>query len=106
MVDKDGKFTYSYIINIIIESKTGIRVRSSVVSTAFTIEFNNVPSGLYNIDLLSMNGQVMQSTRLNISADHTAEQVIIKSGTAKGMYIVRVQKSGAAIGNQEKIFIR
>ncbi len=53
-----------------------------------------------------MNGQVVQSGQADISANHTTEQVIIKAGTAKGMYIVRVQKADAAICNQEKILIR
>ena len=106
MVDKDGKFSYSLLINIKVESKTTIRVRSSVVSTTFTIEFNNAPYGPYKVDLLNMNGQVVQSGQADISANHTTEQVIIKAGTAKGMYIVRVQKADAAICNQEKILIR
>jgi hypothetical protein len=106
MVDKDGKFTYSSLINIVVKSRTSIHVTSNVVSTTFTIEFNNMPAGLYKVDLLNMNGQTVQSMDANVSANYTTEPVTIKGGTAKGMYIVRVQKAGSPICYQEKILIK
>ncbi|HKO79030.1 MAG TPA: hypothetical protein VJU78_01485 [Chitinophagaceae bacterium] len=105
MVDRDGKFTYSYVVTINIQKTVFIRVRSSLVNTAFTLEFNNVSKGDYSIDLISMDGRVLQSNIVKISSDYTTHTINVKNNAAKGMYIVNVQKKGSAERYREQIII-
>ncbi|HEV7782338.1 MAG TPA: hypothetical protein VGO58_13785, partial [Chitinophagaceae bacterium] len=91
IVDKDGKFIYSPLVNIRIGNDGSVRVRSTLVSSSVTIEFSKAPAGIYQVDVLTMNGQVIQSGKLNISNDQAA--TIVLKPLAGGIYMVRVQNT-------------
>lgn len=105
MVDKDGKFTYSTIVHVTLEKSSFVRLKSTFVNTEFTLEFNNVSKGDYFIDLIGVDGRMLQRSNVEISSGYTSEKIRVKNNLAKGIYIIRVQNPGGAAYYQERIRI-
>jgi hypothetical protein len=105
VVDKDGTFFYSTLVNIKLEKTSYIKVRSTFVSTEIAIEFNNVSKGDYLVEMIGMDGRLLQQARVNISSDYTVKSINTTNAHAKGIYIIKVQKQGGKEIVQQKIMI-
>lgn len=106
VVDKDGGFFYSTLVNIKLEKASYIKVKTTFVSTDIAIEFNNVPRGDYLVEMIGMDGKLLQQARLNISTDYTVKTINTIYTRAKGIYIIKVQKQGSTEIYQQKILIK
>jgi hypothetical protein len=94
IVDKDGGFTFSKIVLINNEAAGYIRLQSNMVSSDFELEFNNAANGSYSIEVLSMDGIMMQRDRVDISArTNVTKGIALRNTYSSGIYIVRIQNS-------------
>ncbi|MEP6674928.1 MAG: hypothetical protein ABJA78_07225 [Ferruginibacter sp.] len=106
-VDKDGKFTYSSVINIKLKSSVpAIRAKATAGSNEIAIEFINTKPGRYTIDLLAMNGSFLQRTSVMVSANNSIENIALLKAVSSGMYIVKVQGLTAADQYHDRLFIK
>jgi hypothetical protein len=105
VMDKDGKFFYSTLVNIKLEKSSYIKVKSTFVSTQIAIEFNNVSKGDYLVEMIGMDGRLLQQARVNISSDYTVKSINTTNTHAKGIYIIKVQKQGGTEIYQQKVLI-
>jgi hypothetical protein len=106
IVDKDGKSAYSALVTIQLETTTFIRLRSNMVTTEFTIKFNKAPKGDYSIDLIAMDGRILQRDIVKISSGYTTQTINLKNHLTTGMYFIKIQKAGSAEHYTERVLIR
>lgn len=87
MVDKDGKFTYSNIVEIKLPTGNGFTVYPNPASTHIQLQFNKSLTGKTNIVITDAAGKVVLSTVVNILSSVVSISTV---KLAAGSYTVKV----------------
>ncbi len=101
-VDLDGNSMYSKVVSVNFggPSQNVIAVYPNPAHESFQLLFKNMPTGRYEMSLLSPAGQVIQSRSIQVSNSASyAELVPLSSGLAQGTYIIRL------VDQQQHVFI-
>lgn len=103
--DIDGKFNYSKVLAVRLQSKTDaiMQVSPNPFAENVNIRFNATENGTAQLRILSMTGQTMLSKQSTISKGYNNIQVADLKGLAAGMYVAQLSMNGVVIDNQRLI---
>jgi hypothetical protein len=104
MVDVDGKYQYSTIVTLKNEQSKKLTVTHSIDNNESTVLIQNIPNGIYRLNVYSSNGQLIQQQSLQYNGSPITRTVTLNQSTAKGLYIINLV--GANVAEQQKILIQ
>ncbi|MBN8701032.1 MAG: T9SS type A sorting domain-containing protein [Chitinophagales bacterium] len=104
-VDVDGKFTYSNVLAVRLQSKTGVtmQVSPNPFTENLSMRFSATENGTAQIRIINSYGQTLLSKQSSITKGFNNLQVEGLSQLAPGMYIAQLVMNGAVIDNQRVI---
>jgi len=106
-VDKDGKYNYSTVVAIALNSSSSDVVKMTVSPNPFVeklnVQFTTVTNGQAEIRVLNMNGQTVLSKQSTISSGSNNLEVNNLGKLNSGIYIFQLIKDGVVIDNQKII---
>jgi hypothetical protein len=70
------------------------------------LSFNNYESGRYDLQLLDLNGKVIQSQNVRINSKVQTQEIRLPSLLAKGNYIIKVIAENGKVVNVEKLIVQ
>ncbi|MEI6950686.1 T9SS type A sorting domain-containing protein [Paraflavisolibacter sp. H34] len=76
------------------------------VTDHFTVQFNNISSGDYTIELRNLVGQQILQKRISINGKYHAQQVSLAGSNARGVYLVKVLDLDRKTMFESKLMIR
>jgi hypothetical protein len=101
-VDLDGQSIYSKVVSVNFGSSPQkmVAVYPNPAHESFQLQFKNMRTGRYEMNLLSPVGQVIQSRSIQVNNPvNYAEIVPLNAGLAQGTYIIRL------VDQQQHVFI-
>jgi hypothetical protein len=106
-IDRDGKFSFSDIITLKLRAGSGtVHARTMGNGKDIALEFSNMAAGEYIIDVLSMNGTLLQKTKANVSVGNQLVNLPSQSILSKGMYLLKVQQVTGGKYYHDKVVIQ
>jgi hypothetical protein len=91
--DGQGNISYSTVQVIDLQQadrRPGIQIYPNPVSNRITVQFDEPQSGVYNLELISTTGQVVQQKQVNLQGNSLAAMEL-SGHPAKGIYFLRAQ---------------
>ena len=87
----DGKVEYSQIIKVFLGNTkpTLVIYPNPATEGIIHLQMNNMPVGIYKIQLINSTGQVIMVKTIKHFADHSNQKLIF-SGIPKGVYVLKV----------------
>ena len=104
IVDIDGKFQYSSIATLKNEYAQKLTVAHSVDNNESTVMIQNIPNGMYYLNVYSSNGQLIQQQALEFNGSSITKTISLNNATSKGLYVIRLL--GNNVSEQQKIVIQ
>lgn len=89
MVDKDGKYTYSYIVSVSNKLENSISINPNPVGNVLNLNVSNVNTSNAIIQITGMNGKLLMQANRVISNGFNSFPFDV-SGFAKGIYIIKI----------------
>ncbi len=101
--DIDGKSTYSKVIAVRLEAKTGVVMQASPnpFTEKLNVRFTSTENGNADIRIINLAGQTMLSKQSTISKGFNNILVDGLNQLAAGMYIAQLTLNGTVIDNQK-----
>lgn len=96
-IDKDGQFSYSKIISINIDGKSGFELYPNPAQNTINIQLNTIPNNNEVARIIDMKGNVLKT--IPITNNTGLNYTLNVEGLAKGNYIIQ-------IGGVSKQFIK
>ena len=66
---------------------------NAMAGNVISLQFNNMPSGIYQVKLINNLGQVLLSKRVVHTEENSTEALLVNKNVAKGVYNLNVAKS-------------
>lgn len=107
-ISLNGQVQYSSIVKVAGEKITAAVVSvypNPVENKQMNISFVNQAKGKYNVELVSMSGQVTYKTTLTVNSSNFVETVYLNKNMASGRYQLRVVAADGTTASQA-VFIR
>ncbi len=104
MVDIDGKYQYSSIITLKNEQTKKLTVAHSVDNNESIVMINNIPNGIYHLNIYSSNGQLIQQQSIQYNGSPISRTLTLNESTAKGFYLISL--IGTNVAEHQKIIIQ
>ena len=103
--DRNGEISYTTIEKVSIEEVvTGIRIYPNpVAGRAINFQFSSQPAGIYQVEILNANGQLVHSSSLEYAGGMANHKVITNAQLATGLYQLRMKQAGKAAHTQQLI---
>jgi len=103
--DIDGKYTYSTVLPVRLQAKTGVvmQVSPNPFVENLNVRFSSTESGSAQIRISNAAGQIVLSKQALISKGYNTIQVEGLGGLATGMYVAQLIMNGTVIDNQRVI---
>jgi hypothetical protein len=77
-----------------------------VINNRFTLQFNQLESGNYTIQVTDVMGRQVSQQIVNISGDNQTENITLHPSAAKGVYLVKVMDSNSKGVFSKKIIVQ
>lgn len=75
-----------------------------VTTDQFSIQFGNIPTGTYHIELTDIMGRIVMKNVVNVSTEGQVETISLKQISAKGVYLVNlIDESSKSVFNQKLV---
>lgn len=86
-IDKSGALTYSSIVKVISQPKTGITIfPNPITNLKVNLQLEGVSAGKYAVNIYASNGQKVSSTSLNVVNSSIAQALTLPSSVKTGTY--------------------
>lgn len=104
-VDNDGRISYSIILAVKLQAKTGVVIETSPnpFTENLNIRFTTTDNGNATVNVVNSNGQKVLSKQTVVSKGYNTLQVNGLSNLAPGMYIAQLYVNGTVAGTQKII---
>jgi hypothetical protein len=89
IVDIDGSFSYSNIVELKVSSSDDIKIKYNRASAVFTVDFKVESAGKAQVTVHSIDGKKVQQTEKSLQAG-ISQTVVNLSNLATGIYVVDV----------------
>ncbi len=91
VIDMDGKITYSKVAIMKMNGKNNFEVVCNpVINKELKIQVNNMPRGIYKLEILNSLGQSVQTNNLSLSNSISSQTIQLSSLINSGLYFVRL----------------
>lgn len=92
IVDKNGKISYTQIINVPFNSsKTGVDVYPNPVVNAWCVlQLNNLPKAQYNLTLYTADGKLLFSKKIQHEGGTASETIQLPTSISAGKYFMQI----------------
>ena len=94
-IDKGGQATFSNIIllvnNIVKTPSIAVYPNPLVNGNSLNLSFNNIPKGVYQLNIVDLQGKSVYSKMIEHSGNNTSMLIQLENKPAKGLYSVSVQ---------------
>ena len=77
-----------------------------VTNNQFTVQFANVSTGTYTVQLTDMMGRQLMQQVVNVGSEHQVQAIKLNPTTAKGMYLIKVMNEGSQSVFSTKIVLQ
>lgn len=96
MVEQSGSIKYSNVADVkVTGEKMYFEVYPNPVTTNnFIVQFNNIPKGSYNIQLINMSGLVLYTKTIEHLGGSAGHRILINQNLPSGTYTVQVSGNG------------
>ena len=105
-VDKDGSKKYSPIVKVVIgKAGTGsITIYPNPIKgSVINLQFTNQQAGIYQVRLISNNGQMVYSNRLSINSSNISQSLNTSKDLRAGIYQIEIIKPDNTIEIQKAV---
>lgn len=98
----DGRVQYSNIVKVApIKSVASVKVYPNpVTDKKMSILFTGQPKGIYEVQLLAANGQLVYSGAVNIQDDNSVQDINLGSSVAAGSYLLKITTGTTLVSGQ------
>jgi hypothetical protein len=95
-VDFDGKFTYSQIVKVSVNTieVSAASVYPNPFKSDYTLSFSTTKQGVAQIELMDMQGRVVSTSQLDVAAGTNAIPVTETASLKSGIYFLKVTING------------
>jgi hypothetical protein len=106
-VDKDGAFTYSKVVKVMVESiKSSIVVYPNPVTDGnIRLQLSGITAGKYTTRLISPLGQVVLVKDIVQTATSSSQKISLPKSLAKGMYVLNLESNGEKL-HEVKVMVQ
>lgn len=77
-----------------------------VTNKTFTVQFNKVPAGRYNMLLTDASGRNVISKALNVALPGQVEKVTLPRASASGMYLIKLTGGNSRLFYNDKVVVQ
>ena len=104
-VDADGKATYSTVLSVRLQSKSGVtmQVSPNPFMEKLTVRFESAAAGNAEVRIVNMTGQTIASKQTIIGEGYNNLQVEGLNKLSSGMYVAQVYVNGVIVDTQKVI---
>lgn len=96
-IDRDGKFTYSKIVGLYKDAKSGVQISvvpNPVVNTNATLRINTTTKGTADLRIIDFGGRVLRTQKLNLYEGSNSVSLTGMEKLTPGVYSAQVYKDG------------
>ncbi|HSC53334.1 MAG TPA: T9SS type A sorting domain-containing protein [Phnomibacter sp.] len=103
--DLDGRTTYGKIVKLQLSKALadGVWIVNPVVGRTFEMQLNNLPKGIYNIQVLDASGKSVGVKSVNVQGEKMSTSMTISNSAARGVYTVSVR--GAGLSTNKRVVL-
>ncbi len=102
--DKDGNFSYSKTVSVIVHSdQTSVSVLENPFHSSLTVSFSGATNELVSARLIDITGKVVAAEKWSVSSGTSINAFSNISGLQPGLYILNVSSDGGGILFNNKV---
>ncbi|CAN5309694.1 hypothetical protein BH09BAC2_BH09BAC2_05460 [soil metagenome] len=104
-VDMEGKISYTNIVKIVTGNNNSSIIISPnpVIGKTVTLQMNNILKGDYNVSVISLSGQVVYTSKMNLSSGSTTQTLQLPAVITPGVYQLKVVTPDQQINTQRLV---
>jgi len=110
LTSKGSSTTTTEIVSRIIPEQPGnynVQVYPNpVTNNIFNIQFNQLTSGNYTIQVTDVMGRQVLQQKVNVSGDNQVQQIRLDPASAKGVYLVKLMDNSSKAVYSQKIVVQ
>lgn len=103
--DKGG-ISDKFVINELKGNREVSIYPNPVISKTFSVQFDKVPNGKYNLVLTDASGRSVLSRGLTVNINGQIEKIVLPRASAGGMYMVKLSGADGQVVYNDKIVVQ